>query len=153
MKFQVGDEVRVCKAGRSTFSKINYLKCGIVTFRIDNGNYGLDNVYNLDIDTTLMGVYEDELELVQPASQTQSQPPHMANQIAASGKLALRPGFINLQYAIPQNQYTTQFMPIEQALQWTGPLDINKDKYKCECGSHSVGIDKHSDYCPLYIKS
>lgn len=20
----------------------------------------------------------------------------------------------------------------------------------CECGSHSVGIDKHSDYCPLF---
>lgn len=23
---------------------------------------------------------------------------------------------------------------------------------KCECGSHAVNIDKHSDYCPLYIK-
>lgn len=24
---------------------------------------------------------------------------------------------------------------------------------KCECGSHSVGVDMHSDYCPLYTKS
>lgn len=22
---------------------------------------------------------------------------------------------------------------------------------KCECGSHKVGSDKHSDYCPLYL--
>jgi len=23
---------------------------------------------------------------------------------------------------------------------------------RCECGAHSIGLDKHSDYCPLYSR-
>ena len=36
---------------------------------------------------------------------------------------------------------------------WSGTIKLNLDDKKCECGSHSVGVDKHSDYCPLYTKS
>lgn len=34
-----------------------------------------------------------------------------------------------------------------------GTINIRTDSNKkCECGSHAVGVDRHSDYCPLYSK-
>jgi len=36
-------------------------------------------------------------------------------------------------------------------LTWTSPgNEVKVASNKCECGAHSVGVDKHSNYCPMY---
>lgn len=33
---------------------------------------------------------------------------------------------------------------------WFQPQEVTTNKSKCECGSSTVGSDRHSIYCPLF---
>lgn len=45
---------------------------------------------------------------------------------------------------------------IKEALAFFQPIDFKSEEQmsllKCECGVSSVGGNRHSDYCPLYVK-
>lgn len=83
--------------------------------------------------TPVYNFLESEIALVQPAPQASGP----SNTIfEAADILTMRKGFSSL--------CGGWFNP--------GILAENIFNKKCECGSHAVGVDRHSDYCPLYSK-
>lgn len=75
--------------------------------------------------TPIFNFFESEIALIQPFIQDQSHP-----------------------YPI------NTFSELIDNNVWFNPgiLAENIFNKKCECGSHAVGVDRHSDYCPLYSK-
>lgn len=127
--FKVGDRVR-------TLCDHIFFKKGQETEITSIGNNGNQEVYV----TPIFNFFASELELVQPAAQAQGQ--HSQGTIPPGA--GMTPSIAISLFGINPIQYNG----------WSGtvPYDIGPSQ-KCECGSHAVGVDRHSDYCPLYSKN
>ena len=150
MSFKVGDRVRVL-SGVPHCSHLAGCE-GIIINQYEDGIVTMNIVSILTADIAFLN---SELELLQPAAQTQNQPPHMANQIAAQNQNPQQLTFQGIRAAalksLYQNDSTYEQFCVNKP-GYSATVKLNLDN-KCECGSHSVGVDNHSDYCPLYIKS
>lgn len=136
--FNVGDEVSV-KAGygRPFTGKI-------IKIKLHAGIGGGPN-YDIQIEDTYGNThttYDTSLELVQSTAQSY-------------GPLDVHPGASHLSgiFKVPQPQ-SWGCTPV-QVYATSGSAQVSQiaSFKKCECGSHSVGVDRHSDYCPLYVKN
>ena len=128
MKFKIGDKVRVKKG---YFQGLENEICFIhevnpVIFNIKDST-----------NTFVLEFAANELELVQPAIQA----PQSFTFASASVPAAYQPAYTDFGYVETKSKG------------WSGTVKLDLNNKKCECGSHSVGVDRHSDYCPLYIKS
>lgn len=124
-KFNVGDVVQVVKSGFKNIDQ--FLGQEIVITRavfFSNRNLYETKVYNF---------FEEEIELVQSAPQ--------APIFISTNSSQLHPANILKEYYDDSVAF------------YTGSITETIFNKKCECGSHAVGVDRHSDYCPLYSKN